>query len=102
MTKILAIVSVLNMRLEWAEDAMEDSGKLYCLGDIVHNDMEVKRLYNKGLRVINHDDLKKLQDCKVLIRAHGEPPETYRIAMQNNIELIDASCPVVLKIAESS
>jgi 4-hydroxy-3-methylbut-2-enyl diphosphate reductase len=77
---------------------MENSGKLYCLGDIVHNDMEVKRLYSKGLRVINHDDLRDLHDCKVLIRAHGEPPETYRIAMENNIELIDASCPVVLKL----
>ncbi|MGJ3233928.1 4-hydroxy-3-methylbut-2-enyl diphosphate reductase [Marivirga sp.] len=84
--------------IRMAEDAMEDAGKLYCLGDIVHNDMEVKRLYEKGLRVINHEDLKDLQDCKVLIRAHGEPPETYRVAMENNIELIDASCPVVLKL----
>lgn len=84
--------------IRMAEDAMEESNKLYCLGDIVHNDMEVNRLYNKGLRVINHDDLKQLHDCKVLIRAHGEPPETYRIAMENNIELIDASCPVVLKL----
>lgn len=84
--------------IRMAEDAMEDAGKLYCLGDIVHNDMEVKRLYEKGLRVINHEDLKDLQDCKVLIRAHGEPPETYRVAMKNNIELIDASCPVVLKL----
>lgn len=84
--------------IRMAEDAMEESNKLYCLGDIVHNDMEVNRLYNKGLRVINHDDLKQLHDCKVLIRAHGEPPETYRIAMENNIKLIDASCPVVLKL----
>lgn len=84
--------------IRMAEDAMEDSEKLYCLGDIVHNDMEVKRLYKKGLRVINHDELKQLHDCKVLIRAHGEPPETYRVAMENNIELIDASCPVVLKL----
>ncbi|WP_340152225.1 4-hydroxy-3-methylbut-2-enyl diphosphate reductase [uncultured Marivirga sp.] len=84
--------------IRMAEDAMEEAGKLYCLGDIVHNDMEVKRLYEKGLRVINYEDLKDLQDCKVLIRAHGEPPETYRIAMENNIELIDASCPVVLKL----
>jgi len=84
--------------IRMAEDAMDDAGKLYCLGDIVHNDMEVKRLYEKGLRVINHEDLKDLHDCKVLIRAHGEPPETYRIAMENNIELIDASCPVVLKL----
>lgn len=84
--------------IRMAEDAMEDTEKLYCLGDIVHNDMEVKRLYNKGLRVINHDELKQLHDCKVLIRAHGEPPETYKVAMENNIELIDASCPVVLKL----
>ncbi|MGM0579785.1 MAG: 4-hydroxy-3-methylbut-2-enyl diphosphate reductase [Bacteroidota bacterium] len=84
--------------IRMAEDAMEDAEKLYCLGDIVHNDMEVNRLYKKGLRVINHEDLKDLKDCKVLIRAHGEPPETYRIAMENNIELIDASCPVVLKL----
>ena len=84
--------------IRMAEDAMEDSEKLYCLGDIVHNDMEVKRLYNKGLRVINHDELKQFHDCKVLIRAHGEPPETYKVAMENNIELIDASCPVVLKL----
>ena len=84
--------------IRMAEDAMEDANKLYCLGDIVHNDMEVNRLYDKGLRVINHDDLRTLKDCKVLIRAHGEPPETYRIAMENNIELIDASCPVVLKL----
>jgi 4-hydroxy-3-methylbut-2-enyl diphosphate reductase len=84
--------------IRMAEDAMDDADKLYCLGDIVHNDMEVKRLYKKGLRVINHDELETLRDCKVLIRAHGEPPETYRIAMKNNIELIDASCPVVLKL----
>jgi len=84
--------------IRMAEDELNDSDKLYCLGDIVHNDMEVKRLYDKGLRVINYDNLKSLHDCKVLIRAHGEPPETYKIAMENNIELIDASCPVVLKL----
>ena len=84
--------------IQMAEDEMEGSGHLYCLGDIVHNDMEVKRLYEKGLRIISHDDLRNLRDCKVLIRAHGEPPETYQIALQNNIELIDASCPVVLKL----
>ena len=84
--------------IQMAEDEMEDSGHLYCLGDIVHNDMEVKRLYEKGLRIISHEDLRNLRDCKVLIRAHGEPPETYQIALQNNIELIDASCPVVLKL----
>ena len=84
--------------IQMAEDEIEQSNELYCLGDIVHNDMEVQRLYNKGLRVINHDELKNLHDCKVLIRAHGEPPETYATALKNNIELIDASCPVVLKL----
>jgi len=84
--------------IQMAEDELEDSGKLYCLGDIVHNDMEVERLNAKGLEIINHDDLKNIRDAKVLIRAHGEPPETYKTALENNIELIDASCPVVLKL----
>lgn len=84
--------------IQMAEDEMENGETLYCLGDIVHNDMEVKRLYTKGLRIITREDLGNLKDCKVLIRAHGEPPETYQIASQNNIELIDASCPVVLKL----
>ena len=81
-----------------AEDELNDCGKLYCLGDIVHNDLEVSRLQEKGLTIINHEDLSKLHDCKVLIRAHGEPPQTYITALQNNIELLDASCPVVLKL----
>ncbi len=81
-----------------AEDEMENGKTLYCLGDIVHNDMEVKRLYDKGLRIITREELKNLNNCKVLIRAHGEPPETYKIALDNNIEIIDASCPVVLKL----
>lgn len=84
--------------IEMAEDELNENGKLYCLGDIVHNHMEVERLAAKGLQVIEHAQLKGLQDCKVLIRAHGEPPETYKIAIENNIELIDASCPVVLKL----
>lgn len=84
--------------IQMAEDEMIESQNLYCLGDIVHNDMEVKRLHEKGLRIISRDDLETLRDCKVLIRAHGEPPETYQTAMRNNIELIDASCPVVLKL----
>ncbi|NME66715.1 4-hydroxy-3-methylbut-2-enyl diphosphate reductase [Flammeovirga aprica] len=84
--------------IQMAEEEMDDSGKLYCLGDIVHNDMEVKRLREKGLVVIDREQLKELSDCKVLIRAHGEPPATYRTAIENNIELIDASCPVVLKL----
>ncbi|MBD3628344.1 4-hydroxy-3-methylbut-2-enyl diphosphate reductase [Cyclobacterium sp.] len=84
--------------IKMAEDEMADNQKLYCLGDIVHNDMEVRRLSDKGLVVIDREDLQCLRDCKVLIRAHGEPPETYRTAIKNNIELIDASCPVVLKL----
>jgi 4-hydroxy-3-methylbut-2-en-1-yl diphosphate reductase len=84
--------------IQMAEDELEENGKLYCLGDIVHNNMEVERLKAKGLEIIDHEQLKKLKDAKVLIRAHGEPPSTYLIAAQNNIELIDASCPVVLKL----
>src|ERR1043166_5991660 len=84
--------------IQMAEDELDANGKLYCLGDIVHNDIEVSRLTKKGLQIITHEDLKKLRDCKVLIRAHGEPPETYQVAIENNIELIDASCPVVLKL----
>ena len=84
--------------IQKAEEELDQSGRLYCLGDIVHNNREVDRLKAKGLEVISHEDLKNLQNCKVLIRAHGEPPETYQIALQNNIELIDASCPVVLKL----
>jgi 4-hydroxy-3-methylbut-2-enyl diphosphate reductase len=84
--------------IQMAEDEMDNGGTLYCLGDIVHNSMEVARLEAKGLKIINHEDLKKIHDAKVLIRAHGEPPETYKLALANNIELIDASCPVVLKL----
>ena len=84
--------------IKMAEDEMENMEPLYCLGDIVHNDMEVKRLSAKGLVVIDREQLQELSNCKVLIRAHGEPPETYKLAIENNIELIDASCPVVLKL----
>jgi 4-hydroxy-3-methylbut-2-enyl diphosphate reductase len=84
--------------IQMAEDEMEDSRTLYCLGDIVHNDVEVKRLNEKGLRIINRNELKNIHNSKVLIRAHGEPPETYKLALENNIEIIDASCPVVLKL----
>jgi len=84
--------------IEMAEDILAAEGKLYCLGDIVHNDEEVKRLEAKGLVIINHDQLRHIRDAKVLIRAHGEPAATYRLAMENNLELIDASCPVVLKL----
>lgn len=81
-----------------AEEELEKSGSLFCLGDIVHNAGEVERLRLKGLKTITHADLKELHDVKVLLRAHGEPPETYEIARRNNIEIIDATCPVVLQL----
>jgi 4-hydroxy-3-methylbut-2-en-1-yl diphosphate reductase len=84
--------------IEMAESILKDEGVLYCLGDIVHNNKEVDRLNALGLRIIDHNDLKSLRDCKVLIRAHGEPPETYDLALKNSIQLLDASCPVVLKL----
>lgn len=84
--------------IEMAEDILNERGYLYCLGDIVHNDEEVKRLEAKGLRIISHDELANLQHEQVLIRAHGEPPSTYELALKNDLELIDASCPVVLKL----
>ncbi|SCW64404.1 4-hydroxy-3-methylbut-2-enyl diphosphate reductase [Mucilaginibacter sp. NFR10] len=84
--------------IDMAEEILEEDGYLYCLGDIVHNDEEVERLKAKGLRIIEHDQLKDLRNEKVLIRAHGEAPDTYRTALENNITLIDASCPVVLKL----
>lgn len=84
--------------IDMAEEILEEEGYLYCLGDIVHNDEEVARLKAKGLRIISHEDLPQLRNEKVLIRAHGESPDTYRIALENDITLIDASCPVVLKL----
>lgn len=81
-----------------AEEELEKSGYLYCLGDIVHNSNEVDRLCANGLQTITHDELNNLSDVKVLLRAHGEPPETYRVADQNRIEIIDATCPVVLQL----
>lgn len=84
--------------IQMAEEILDETGNLYCLGDIVHNDEEVERLRKKGLKIINHDTLKTLHNERVLIRAHGEPPETYKLALDNNIELVDASCPVVLKL----
>lgn len=81
-----------------AEEELDKTGHLYCLGDIVHNSNEVDRLKSKGLVTITHEELKKLHNVKVLLRAHGEPPETYEIARQNNIEIIDATCPVVLQL----
>lgn len=84
--------------IDMAESILDEQGYLYCLGDIVHNDEEVARLKARGLRIIDHEDLKQLRNEKVLIRAHGEAPSTYRTALENNIQLIDASCPVVLKL----
>jgi len=84
--------------IQAAENELNKSKKLYCLGDIVHNNMEVERLKEKGLKIISHEEFEKLTDAVVLIRAHGEPPETYQTAIRNNIQLIDASCPVVLRL----
>lgn len=81
-----------------AEEELDKSGHLYCLGDIVHNSNEVERLESKGLETITHEQLRDLHDVKVLLRAHGEPPGTYEIARKNNIEIIDATCPVVLQL----
>lgn len=81
-----------------AEEELALGTRLYCLGDIVHNGMEVERLHEQGLITINHDDLRSLHGVKVLLRAHGEPPETYALARQNGIEIIDATCPVVLAL----
>jgi 4-hydroxy-3-methylbut-2-enyl diphosphate reductase len=84
--------------IQMAEDILDEQGTLYCLGDIVHNDVEVERLQKRGLRIIDHEQLQELRDVSVLIRAHGEPPQTYQTALRNNLTLIDASCPVVLKL----
>ena len=81
-----------------AEEELAKGTKLYCLGDIVHNGMECERLSEMGLIIINHDDMRELHNAMVLLRAHGEPPETYELARRNNIEIIDATCPVVLQL----
>ena len=81
-----------------AEEVLDSEGTLYCLGDIVHNAAEVERLQKKGLVTITHEELEKLRNVKVLLRAHGEPPTTYETARRNNIEIIDATCPVVLQL----
>src|SRR5690606_33903360 len=84
--------------IDMAEEILEEDGYLYCLGDIVHNDEEVARLKSKGLRIINYDVLPILKNVKVLIRAHGEASESYKIALEYNVTLIDASCSWVLKL----
>lgn len=84
--------------IQLAEEILDEKGLLYCLGDIVHNDEEIQRLRKKGLITISHDQLQTVKNETVLLRAHGEPPSTYQIAIENNLTLIDASCPVVLKL----
>ena len=81
-----------------AEEELEKGSDLYCLGDIVHNGMECERLHNMGLKTINHEEFSQLRGKKVLLRAHGEPPSTYSKAQENGIEIIDATCPVVLQL----
>lgn len=81
-----------------AEEIIRDQGMLYCLGEIVHNQKEIERLEKTGLKTITREEFLALSDCRVLIRAHGEPPETYEHARKNNIELIDGTCPIVLRL----
>lgn len=83
-----------------AENELSTGGELYCLGDIVHNSEELERLKSKGLKIITHDDLPRLSGKKVLIRAHGEPPDTFETASKLNITLIDATCPIVNKLQQ--
>ena len=84
--------------IQKAEEELSKGTTLYCLGDIVHNGMECERLRQMGLITINHEEMEQLHDVKVLLRAHGEPPATYELARRNNIEIIDATCPVVLQL----
>ncbi len=86
--------------IDFAEEELGKSGKLYSLGDIIHNPEEIDRLGARGLRTISHKDLENIKDAKVLIRAHGEPPSTYEIARKYNLEIVDATCPVVTKLQE--
>jgi 4-hydroxy-3-methylbut-2-enyl diphosphate reductase len=83
-----------------AEKELAVGEKLYSLGDIIHNPVEIERLKSEGLETVTHDDLAKLRGAKILIRAHGEPPETYKRAQELGITLIDATCPVVAKVQE--
>ena len=84
--------------IQKAEEELAKGNTLYCLGDIVHNGQECERLKKMGLITINHEEFAQLHDVKVLLRAHGEPPATYELARKNNIEIIDATCPVVLRL----
>ena len=91
------VVSAINL----VEKELKESNQLYCLGDIVHNNMEVERLSSLGLEVIDIKKMELLNNTKVMIRAHGEPPSTYELAKKNNIQIIDATCPIVLKLQEN-
>lgn len=84
--------------VEVAENALREGETVYSLGSIMHNDMEMKRLSSLGLVTVDHDQFRTLKNCRVLIRAHGEPPETYRIAIENNITIIEATCPIVRRL----
>ncbi len=83
-----------------AEEELKNNGTIYSLGDIVHNDLEVNRLHNKGMKTIDHDDLEKMQEGTVFFRAHGEPPESYQKIQTKGLKVIDATCPVVLKLQQ--
>ena len=83
-----------------AEETLQQDGQLFCLGDIVHNGKECDRLQRMGLNTINHEQFREVHNAKVLLRAHGEPPSTYRQAEENGVEIIDATCPVVLHLQE--
>lgn len=91
------VVSAINL----VEKELKKSNQLYCLGDIVHNNMEVERLSSLGLKVIDIKTMETLKNIKVMIRAHGEPPSTYELAKKNNIEIIDATCPIVLRLQQN-
>jgi len=84
--------------IQSAERALQQTSTLYCLGDLVHNNLEMERLKTMGLTTIGHEEFEHLQNCTVLLRAHGEPPSTYQSAQQNGIKIIDATCPVVLRL----
>ena len=86
--------------IQKAEEELAKGNMLYCLGDIVHNGQECERLKRMGLITINHEEFAQLHNVKVLLRAHGEPPGTYELAKKNNIEIIDATCPVVLRLQQ--
>ena len=86
--------------VEKAEEKLALGQALYCLGDIVHNPEEVRRLQEMGMKTVNHDEFKRLRNVSVMIRAHGEPPETYSTAKENNLDLIEATCPIVLKLQQ--